>query len=137
MLSNLQKSYPREKMEEISTSFCFICLLHLANEQGLKIRNEDTEDDVEEESESIGENRIGNIWDLKVCTLLYQVHNSSDETLCRSTGIPMLHSLHDYYERFNLSYSFSYHFCNLSVLSTYTLFASCRLWNSMNSLLVL
>ena len=24
-------------MEEISTSFCFICLLHLANEQGLKI----------------------------------------------------------------------------------------------------
>lgn len=24
-------------MSEISTSFCFICLLHLANEQGLKI----------------------------------------------------------------------------------------------------
>lgn len=24
-------------MDEISTSFCFICLLHLANEQGLKI----------------------------------------------------------------------------------------------------
>jgi hypothetical protein len=29
--------YPREKMEEISTSFCFICLLHLANERGLKL----------------------------------------------------------------------------------------------------
>lgn len=27
-------------MEEISTSFCFICLLHLANEQGLRIRSE-------------------------------------------------------------------------------------------------
>lgn len=24
-------------MEEISTSFCFICLLHLANEEGLKL----------------------------------------------------------------------------------------------------
>jgi hypothetical protein len=26
-------------MEEISTSFCFICLLHLANEQNLRIGN--------------------------------------------------------------------------------------------------
>lgn len=25
-------------MEEISTSFCFICLLHLANEKGLRIQ---------------------------------------------------------------------------------------------------
>jgi hypothetical protein len=28
-------------MEEISTSFCFICLLHLANEQGLRIQKGD------------------------------------------------------------------------------------------------
>ncbi|KAF8972668.1 condensin complex subunit 2/barren [Flammula alnicola] len=39
VISGLQKSYPREKMEEISTSFCFICLLHLANEQGLKLES--------------------------------------------------------------------------------------------------
>ena len=26
-------------MAEISTSFCFICLLHLANEKGLAIEN--------------------------------------------------------------------------------------------------
>lgn len=26
-------------MDEISTSFCFICLLHLANEQNLRIGN--------------------------------------------------------------------------------------------------
>lgn len=26
-------------MEEISTSFCFICLLHLANEKGLRIQS--------------------------------------------------------------------------------------------------
>lgn len=25
-------------MDEISTSFCFICLLHLANEKGLRIQ---------------------------------------------------------------------------------------------------
>ena len=29
-------------MEEISTSFCFICLLHLANEEGLEIRTHGT-----------------------------------------------------------------------------------------------
>ena len=36
-------------MEEISTSFCFICLLHLANERGLKLEVDgqvmDDEDD--------------------------------------------------------------------------------------------
>jgi condensin complex subunit 2 len=37
VISGLRRSYPKEKMEEISTSFCFICLLHLANERGLKI----------------------------------------------------------------------------------------------------
>lgn len=37
VLSGLQKAYPQDRMEEISTSFCFICLLHLANEEGLAI----------------------------------------------------------------------------------------------------
>ncbi|TKY89637.1 hypothetical protein EX895_001422 [Sporisorium graminicola] len=37
VLSGLQKAYTQDKMEEISTSFCFICLLHLANEEGLAI----------------------------------------------------------------------------------------------------
>ncbi|KAF9060221.1 condensin complex subunit 2/barren [Rhodocollybia butyracea] len=62
VISNLQRSYPRDKMEEISTSFCFICLLHLANEQGLKLENNATS--------LLGGNsvdiKIGNIWDLKV-----------------------------------------------------------------------
>ncbi|KAF9064406.1 condensin complex subunit 2-domain-containing protein [Rhodocollybia butyracea] len=62
VISNLQRSYPRDKMEEISTSFCFICLLHLANEQGLKLKNNATSllagDSVD--------TKIGNIWDLKV-----------------------------------------------------------------------
>lgn len=38
VLSGLRKAYPKDKMDEISTSFCFICLLHLANEEGLEIK---------------------------------------------------------------------------------------------------
>lgn len=38
VISGLRKLYPAEKMSEISTSFCFICLLHLANEKGLRIQ---------------------------------------------------------------------------------------------------
>lgn len=75
VISGLQKSYPRDKMEEISTSFCFICLLHLANEQGLKLESAAesnvfvekglVEDEVDEEIIS-SERMIGNIWDIKV-----------------------------------------------------------------------
>ncbi|KAG8946082.1 hypothetical protein FRC04_012060 [Tulasnella sp. 424] len=69
VIHNLESSYPREKMEEISTSFCFICLLHLANEQGLKIETQpssrvevvnDDDDDVE------AGKRVGDLWGLKV-----------------------------------------------------------------------
>ena len=35
MISDLQKVYPEQQMQDISTSYCFICLLHLANEKGL------------------------------------------------------------------------------------------------------
>ncbi|KAK0533289.1 hypothetical protein OC842_003014 [Tilletia horrida] len=37
VLGGLRANYAKEKMDEISTSFCFICLLHLANEEGLQI----------------------------------------------------------------------------------------------------
>ena len=49
-------------MEEISTSFCFICLLHLANERGLKI--EVGEGDVPEGE--VEERKVGDLWGLKV-----------------------------------------------------------------------
>ncbi|EGN96565.1 hypothetical protein SERLA73DRAFT_111171 [Serpula lacrymans var. lacrymans S7.3] len=71
VISGLQRSYPREKMEEISTSFCFICLLHLANEQGLKINSTPDgqpletgmhDDDIPDE----GLDKVGDIWSLKV-----------------------------------------------------------------------
>jgi condensin complex subunit 2 len=72
VISGLQQTYPREKMEEISTSFCFICLLHLANEQGLNLRSssdrslETSEGDNLDEDEDIANQKVGNIWDLKV-----------------------------------------------------------------------
>jgi len=33
-------SYPKEGLKDVSVSYCFICLLHLANEQGLTIQAE-------------------------------------------------------------------------------------------------
>ncbi|KAF5027670.1 hypothetical protein F66182_231 [Fusarium sp. NRRL 66182] len=39
VMNNLQTVYPRPVMDDISTSYCFICLLHLANEKGLVIEN--------------------------------------------------------------------------------------------------
>ena len=40
VMNNLQHIYPKQAMDDISTSYCFICLLHLANEKGLTINNE-------------------------------------------------------------------------------------------------
>ncbi|KAH8731552.1 condensin complex subunit 2/barren [Phaeosphaeriaceae sp. PMI808] len=41
VVNNLQAVYPKQAMADISTSYCFICLLHLANEKGLVINNEE------------------------------------------------------------------------------------------------
>jgi condensin complex subunit 2 len=66
-------------MEEISTSFCFICLLHLANEQGLKLESVPEANhasffehpSLEDEGDvSAVDKRVGNLWDLKVRTYL-------------------------------------------------------------------
>ena len=40
-MNSLQSVYPKQAMADISTSYCFICLLHLANEKGLQIANEE------------------------------------------------------------------------------------------------
>lgn len=39
VINDLQKVYPKPVMNDISTSYCFICMLHLANEKGLVIEN--------------------------------------------------------------------------------------------------
>lgn len=39
VVNGLKQVYPQKALADISTSFCFICTLHLANEQGLVIEN--------------------------------------------------------------------------------------------------
>lgn len=39
VMNSLQSAYPEQAMRDISTSYCFICLLHLANEKGLVLEN--------------------------------------------------------------------------------------------------
>ncbi|KAK5149812.1 hypothetical protein LTS14_010633 [Recurvomyces mirabilis] len=41
IMNNLQHVYPKQQMQDISTSYGFICLLHLANEKGLVVENVD------------------------------------------------------------------------------------------------
>jgi condensin complex subunit 2 len=40
VVNNLQGVYAKQAMADISTSYCFICVLHLANEKGLVIENQ-------------------------------------------------------------------------------------------------
>lgn len=46
VMNNLQHVYPKQAMADISTSYCFICLLHLANEKGLTLGNEEGLDEL-------------------------------------------------------------------------------------------
>lgn len=71
VLTGLKSLYPPDKLSEISTSFCFICLLHLCNERGLKLRGGIDEDEVPfdepmEGDEQTEKEKVGNIWDVKV-----------------------------------------------------------------------
>jgi condensin complex subunit 2 len=40
-MNGLQKVYPKTALADISTSYGFICLLHLANEKGLQLSNDE------------------------------------------------------------------------------------------------
>ncbi|KAL9604314.1 MAG: hypothetical protein Q9179_001899 [Wetmoreana sp. 5 TL-2023] len=40
VINDLQQVYPKQAMADISTSYCFICLLHLANEKALQLSNQ-------------------------------------------------------------------------------------------------
>jgi condensin complex subunit 2 len=46
VMNGLQTVYPKQAMSDISTSYCFICLLHLANEKGLIIHNQEGFEDL-------------------------------------------------------------------------------------------
>jgi condensin complex subunit 2 len=48
VIHNLKSEYSTKTMKDISVPFCFICLLHLANEKKLKLSNElDSEQDLD------------------------------------------------------------------------------------------
>ena len=66
VVSNLRKTYPKDKMQDISTSFCFICLLHLANERGLKVEVGDSPGAEDEGQPEEGDNKVGDLWGLRV-----------------------------------------------------------------------
>lgn len=42
VVNNLRAVYPKQAMADISTSYCFICVLHLANEKGLVLEGNET-----------------------------------------------------------------------------------------------
>ena len=46
VIRELDTVYPEKALADISTSFCFICLLHLANEKGLKIEGNSSLDEL-------------------------------------------------------------------------------------------
>ena len=46
VMKNLSSVYPAQAMADISTSYCFICLLHLANEKGLVLDNQENFEDL-------------------------------------------------------------------------------------------
>lgn len=58
-MNGLQQVYPQKAMEDISTSYCFICLLHLANEKGLVLEHEQNWEEIrirrDENAEVMGE----------------------------------------------------------------------------------
>ena len=66
VVTNLRRTYPKDKMQDISTSFCFICLLHLANERGLKIEAGESPGAEGEWRPEEGDNMVGDLWGLKV-----------------------------------------------------------------------
>ncbi|KCV72194.1 hypothetical protein, variant, partial [Fonticula alba] len=46
IMSSLRNVYPPKRLSEISAAYCFICLLHLANEHGLDVRDSTGLDDL-------------------------------------------------------------------------------------------
>ena len=66
VVTNLRKSYPKDKMQDISMSFCFICLLRLANERGLEVEVGESAGAEDKRRPEEGDNKVGDLWGLKV-----------------------------------------------------------------------
>ncbi|GAA5843606.1 hypothetical protein JCM3766R1_002427 [Sporobolomyces carnicolor] len=66
VVSSLRRLYPKDKMSEISTSYMFICLLHLANEKGLRIQTPAMELEAGEDEGSAVRKKVGGLEALRV-----------------------------------------------------------------------
>ncbi|GAA5924910.1 hypothetical protein JCM1841_005365 [Sporobolomyces salmonicolor] len=66
VVSSLRRLYPAEKMSEISTSYMFICLLHLANEKGLRIQTPAAAFDDGEDEGNAARRSVGGLEGLRV-----------------------------------------------------------------------
>lgn len=70
ILTGLKGQYGQDQLEEISTSFCFICLLHLANEEGLAVKHaavvDDEDEGAPEDTETDAEGFVGALGQLQV-----------------------------------------------------------------------
>jgi hypothetical protein len=122
-------------MEEISTSFCFICLLHLANEQGLKLEsNANPVEDSESQTDAEGEKKVGDIWDIKVCIQVMVTVVATLRT-CRYTEILLrrgqLNDLsYDIYCHISLRYS---KHLSLIVLTVFLQMVALRVYITCNN----
>jgi len=93
VIVGLQHSYPGDKLAEISTSFCFICLLHLANERGLKLESGEVAPGPSSTPEVEEDEKVGNIWSLKVSQIVFDT--SLALGVDKTIGFPG----HEYYTR--------------------------------------
>ncbi|KAJ9084056.1 hypothetical protein DSO57_1028172 [Entomophthora muscae] len=59
VVKGLSSLYPKKKFNDLSVPFCFICLLHLANEHNLEIQSSSDMDELLIKSESITELKPG------------------------------------------------------------------------------
>ncbi|KZM21621.1 uncharacterized protein EKO05_0007984 [Ascochyta rabiei] len=60
VVNNLKQVYPQKALADISTSYCFICTLHLANEQGLVIENTENFEDLTIRRDFTADLSVGN-----------------------------------------------------------------------------
>jgi len=66
VISGLKRVYPADKLEEISTSFCFICLLHLANEQDLRLQPNSVKAKTADLEDAEGPSSVSSLFNLLV-----------------------------------------------------------------------
>ena len=77
-------------MQGISMSFCFVCLLHLANERGLKIEVMESLGVEDKGQSEEGDNNVGDLWGLRVIFVLSSCSSYRMGNDCRFyIGLPI------------------------------------------------